>query len=97
MNTVTEQSLYSLRATSEDCADAGEDDRAALLRACETTLSEALNHRDTGLERMRTRIESLRGLCKSASGWLHDAGDAENAERVLELVGDMELPLTPNV
>ncbi len=40
--------------------------------------------------RMRDRIERLRGLCKSASGWLLDAGDTEHSKKVLDMVGDME-------
>jgi hypothetical protein len=49
------------------------------------------------IRRMRDRIERLRGLCKSASGWLLDAGDSANSEVILGLVGDMEKPLGPNV
>lgn len=41
-------------------------------------------------DRMRDRIEQLRGLCKWASGALIDAGDHESADKILELVGDME-------
>ena len=61
MNTVTEQSLYSLRATAEDCADAGEADRAALLRACDATFSEELNRRDIELESLRSVIATAYG------------------------------------
>lgn len=42
------------------------------------------------LKRMRDRIERLRGLCKWASGKLFEAGLTEEANKILELVGDME-------
>jgi hypothetical protein len=44
------------------------------------------------IDRLRNRVERLRGLCKSASGWLLDADDVEHSEIVLDLVGDMEPP-----
>jgi len=47
------------------------------------------------IERLRNRVERLRGLCKSASGWLLDADDVEHSEIVLDLVGDMEPPNAP--
>ena len=40
--------------------------------------------------RMRARIESLRGLCKTAVGMLHDAGSTAEADQVQALIGDME-------
>lgn len=39
---------------------------------------------------LRDRVERLRGLCKSASGWLLDADDIEHSELILDYVGDME-------
>ena len=45
------------------------------------------------VRRLHARVERLRGLCKSASGWLLDAGDIDNSEAILGLVGDMEAPL----
>lgn len=42
------------------------------------------------IDRLRHRVERLRGLCKSASGWLLDAGDTVNSEIVLDLIGDAE-------
>ena len=42
------------------------------------------------IERLRLRVENLRGLCKSASGWLLDAGDTAHADDLLRYVGDME-------
>ena len=45
------------------------------------------------VRRLHDRVERLRGLCKSASGWLLDAGDIDNSAAILGLVGDMELPL----
>ena len=44
------------------------------------------------ITRLKSRIESLRGLAKWASGRLLDAGDVDGADRVLELVGDAERP-----
>jgi len=41
-------------------------------------------------ERMRDRIESLRGLVKWCSGRLLDANDVESANEAMRLVGDME-------
>lgn len=55
----------------------------------------ALDNAASEITRMRDRIEGLRGLCKWASGRLFDAGDADGADEVLRLVGDMEPP--PNV
>lgn len=43
------------------------------------------------IKSLRGRIERLRGLCKSASGWLLEAGDIEHSELVLDLAGDMEV------
>jgi hypothetical protein len=45
------------------------------------------------VHRLRGRVESLRGLCKTAAGWLEDASCPDQAERVLALIGDMEKPL----
>lgn len=42
------------------------------------------------IERLADRVNRLRGLCKSASGWLLDAGDVKNSEAILKLIGDME-------
>ena len=42
------------------------------------------------LERMRDRIESLRGLCKTAVGMLRDAGRDQDAETIAARIGDME-------
>jgi hypothetical protein len=44
------------------------------------------------ITRLKLRIESLRGLCKWASGRLLDVGDVDGADKVLELVGDAEKP-----
>lgn len=41
-------------------------------------------------ERLRDRVERLRGLCKWASGKLLDAGDHKSAGTVLDLAGDSE-------
>ncbi len=41
-------------------------------------------------ERLRDRVERLRGLCKWASGKLLDAGDHKSAVAVLALAGDSE-------
>lgn len=46
------------------------------------------------LHRLRARVNRLRGLCKSAAGWLLDADDIEHHEIVLDLIGDME-PYAP--
>lgn len=51
---------------------------------------EALAELCADYDRLCDRIERLRGLCKSASGWLLDAGDVEHSDIVLGLVGDME-------
>lgn len=40
--------------------------------------------------RLRNRIESLRGLCKSAVGYLRDAGADSDAEKIYRLIGDLE-------
>jgi hypothetical protein len=42
------------------------------------------------IERLCHRVNSLRGLCKSASGWLFDLDDIKHADIVLDLIGDME-------
>lgn len=44
------------------------------------------------IERLRNRVECLRGLCKTASGWLLDADRIAEADEVLRLVGDAEPP-----
>jgi hypothetical protein len=43
--------------------------------------------------RMRARIETLRGMLKSAAGYLFEAGDQAGGEECLEVAGDMEPPL----
>ena len=45
------------------------------------------------LRRMRDRIERLRGLCKTAVGYLRDADDYKQADEVAALIGDMEPPI----
>ena len=62
MKDKVDQCLYSLRATAEDCSEAGEPDRAALLRACEATISEALNSRDAKIERLSDALVELTRL-----------------------------------
>ena len=49
--------------------------------------------REQCAERVRlvSRIERLRGLCKTAVGMLHDAGRDDDAEVISELIGDMEV------
>jgi hypothetical protein len=42
---------------------------------------------------LRLRVESLRGLCKTAVGYLHDAGRDAEADQVHALIGDMEPPV----
>ena len=64
MKEVVDQCLYSLRATSEDCSDAGETDRAALLLACEATIAEALNSKDAEIERLREHAVVLAATAK---------------------------------
>lgn len=49
----------------------------------------ALRWRDEAA-RLRLRVESLRGLCKTAVGLLHDAERDEDADMVAALIGDME-------
>ena len=41
-------------------------------------------------ERLGDRVESLRGLCKSAVGALRDADAPNVATEIAELIGDME-------
>ncbi len=53
-------------------------------------VNRAMHEAADELTRLVDRVERLRGLCKSAAGWLFDAGRHEEAERVLKLVGDME-------
>jgi len=45
------------------------------------------------LARMRARIERLRGLCKTAVGFLRDADAVEQANEIAALIGDMEAPV----
>ena len=54
-----------------------------------------LSHKDLAQEaiRLRDRVERLRGLCKTATGYLHDAGMDVEANAIYELIGDMEQPL----
>lgn len=44
-------------------------------------------------DRIRHRIECLRGGLKSAAGWLLDADDMNGHSKCLEMAGDMEPPL----
>jgi len=45
------------------------------------------------LTQMRDRIESLRGLCKTAVGYLRDENAEKQATEIANLIGDMEPPL----
>lgn len=45
------------------------------------------------LKQMRERIESLRGLCKTAVGYLRDKNAEKQACVIANLIGDMEPPL----
>ena len=62
---------------------------APMARGLESDLNEA--QRD--LIRMRGRIESLRGLLKTAVGMLHDSGRDADADEIHALIVDMEKPL----
>ena len=42
------------------------------------------------LKKMRDRIESLRGLCKTAVGYLRDENAEKQAAEIAILIGDME-------
>lgn len=53
----------------------------------------AMDALDREVRRLHNRVERLRGLCKTASGWLLDVGRLKEADEVLRLVGDMEKPL----
>lgn len=44
-------------------------------------------------DRLRDRVERLRGLCMFAGVWLFEAGDAKRSAAILDLVGDMEAPV----
>jgi O-succinylbenzoate synthase len=46
--------------------------------------------------RLRTRVEALRGLCKTAVGMLRDADRTKDAETIHALIGDMESPIYSN-
>lgn len=43
---------------------------------------------------LRDRVERLRGLCKSASGWLLDADDIEHSELIFDEAADGQSHLT---
>jgi len=49
------------------------------------------------LKKMRDRIESLRGLCKTAVGYLRDANAFHQADEIASLIGDMEPPLNKDM
>lgn len=42
------------------------------------------------MKQMRDRIESLRGLCKTAVGYLRDENAEKQAAVIANLIGDME-------
>ncbi|WP_461521450.1 hypothetical protein [Porticoccus sp.] len=45
------------------------------------------------VHRLHNRVECLRGLCKTASGWLLDAGKDTASDEILSLIGEVEAPL----
>jgi hypothetical protein len=56
----------------------------------DTPDSEKLKNR---INQMRGRIESLRGLCKTAVGYLRDEDAEKQARKIANSIGDMEPPL----
>lgn len=56
----------------------------------DTPDSEKLKNR---INQMRGRIESLRGLCKTAVGYLRDENAEKQARKIANSIGDMEPPL----
>lgn len=44
-------------------------------------------------ERLRIRVESLRGALKTAAGYLYELGEPGLGEQAIDAAGDMEPPL----
>lgn len=63
---------------------------AALLRQEITLYEDHMAGLEEEIKRQRARIESLRGLCKTAVGMLRDADRDADAETIAALIGDME-------
>lgn len=52
--------------------------------------------RTVEVERLRLRVERLRGMLKTNAGWWYELSDDDKGDACIEAAGDMEAPMGPN-